>query len=106
MQRGCGHSPLATAGSLAMLGGAFGIVSPIAGRLASFGVRRIMMAGVLVALVGMLLALVLCWTVDPLPAAWLIPSLLLEAVAMGLFMTPMPNAKIIGISALHPRSAS
>jgi predicted MFS family arabinose efflux permease len=60
MQTGYGHSPLATAGSLAILGGAFGIVSPIAGRLTSFGVRRIMMAGVLVDLVGMLLALVLC----------------------------------------------
>src|SRR6202008_3232523 len=33
MQTGYGHSPLATAGSLAILGGAFGIVSPIAGRL-------------------------------------------------------------------------
>jgi MFS family permease len=40
MQTGYGYSPLATAASLAILGGAFGIVSPIAGRLASFGVRR------------------------------------------------------------------
>jgi hypothetical protein len=43
---------LATAGSLVILDGAFGIVSPIASRLTSFGVRRIMMAGVLVDPVG------------------------------------------------------
>jgi predicted MFS family arabinose efflux permease len=59
MQTGYGHSPLVTAASLAILGGAFGIVSLIAGRLASFGLHRIMMAGVLVDLIGMLLALVL-----------------------------------------------
>jgi MFS family permease len=98
---GVRHSPLATAASLAILGGAFGIVSPIAGRLASFGVRRIMMAGVLVDLVGMLLALVLCWTVDPLPAAWLLPSLLLVGVGMGLFMTPILNAVMSGIHDRH-----
>ena len=69
MQTGYGYSPLATAGSLAILGGAFGIVSAIVGRLASFGVRRIMMAGVLVDLVGMLLALVLCWTMCVLASA-------------------------------------
>jgi MFS family permease len=89
MQTGYGYSPLAAAANLAILGGAFGIVSPIAGRLARFGVRRIMMTGVLVDLVGMLLALVLCWTVDPLPAAWLLPSLLLVGIGMGLFMTPI-----------------
>jgi len=106
MQTGYGHSPLATAASLAMLGGAFGIVSPIAGRLASFGVRRIMMAGVLVDLVGMLLALALCWTVDPLPAAWFLPSLLLVGVGMGLFMTPILNAVMSGIHDRHVGSAS
>ena len=106
MQTGYGHSPLATAGSLAMLGGAFGIVSPIAGRLASFGVRRIMMAGVLVDLVGMLLALALCWTVDPLPAAWFLRSLLLVGVGMGLFMTPILNAVMSGIHDRHVGSAS
>src|ERR1700726_3113853 len=106
MQTGYGHSPLATAGSLAILGGAFGIVSPIAGRLTSFGVRRIMMAGVLVDLVGMLLALVLCWTVDPLPAEWLLPSLLLVGVGMGLFMTPILNAVMSGIHDRHVGSAS
>lgn len=106
MQTGYGHSPLATAASLAILGGAFGIVSPIAGRLASFGVRRITMAGVLVDLVGTLLALVLCWTVDPLPAAWLFPSLLLVGVGMGLFMTPILNAVMSGIHDRHVGSAS
>jgi EmrB/QacA subfamily drug resistance transporter len=106
MQTGYGHSPLATAGSLAILGGAFGIVSPIAGRLTSFGVRRIMMAGVLVDLVGMLLALVLCWTVDPLPAAWLLPTLLLVGIGMGLFMTPILNAVMSGIKDRHVGSAS
>ena len=106
MQTGYGHSPLATAGSLAILGGAFGIVSAIAGRLASFGVRRIMMAGVLVDLVGMLLALVLCWTVNPLPAAWLLPSLLLVGVGMGLFMTPILNVVMSGIHDRHVGSAS
>ena len=55
------------------------------------------MAGVLVDLVGMLLALVLCWTVDPLPAAWLLPSLLLVGIGMGLFMTPILNAVMSGI---------
>ena len=106
MQTGYGYSPLATAGSLAILGGAFGIVSPVAGRLTSFGVRRIMMAGVLVDLVGMLLALVLCWTVDPLPATWLLPSLLLVGVGMGLFMTPILNAVMSGIHDRHVGSAS
>jgi len=106
MQTGYGHSPLATAASLAILGGAFGIVSPIGGRLASFGVRRIMMAGVLVDLVGMLLALVLCRTVDPLPAAWLLPSLLLVGVGMGLFMTPILNAVMSGIHDRHVGSAA
>jgi EmrB/QacA subfamily drug resistance transporter len=106
MQTGYGHSPLATAGSLAILGGAFGIVSPIAGRLTSFGVRRIMMAGVLVDLVGMLLALVLCWTVDPLPAAWLLPSLLLVGIGMGLFMTTILNAVMSGLHDRHVGSAS
>jgi EmrB/QacA subfamily drug resistance transporter len=106
MQTGYGYSPLATAGSLAILGGAFGIVSAIAGRLASFGVRRIMMAGVLVDLVGMLLALVLCWTVNPLPAAWLLPSLLLVGVGMGLFMTPILNVVMSGIHDRHVGSAS
>jgi MFS family permease len=106
MQTGYGHSPLATAGSLAILGGAFGIVSPIAGRLTPFGVRRVIMAGVLVDLVGMLLVLVLCWTVDPLPAAWLLPSLLLVGIGMGLFMTPILNAVISGIHDRHVRSAS
>src|SRR5882672_2878969 len=104
MQTGYGYSPLATAGSLAILGGAFGIVSPIAGRLTSFGVRRIMMAGVLVDLVGMLLALVLCWTVGPLPAAWLLPSLLLVGIGMGLFMTPILNAVMSGIHDRHVAS--
>ena len=89
-----------------MLGGAFGIVSPIAGRLTSFGVRRIMMAGVLVDLVGMLLALVLCWTVDSLPAAWLLPSLLLVGIGMGLFMTPILNAVMSGIHDRHVGSAA
>jgi hypothetical protein len=106
MQTGYGHSPLATAGSLAILGGSFGIVSPIASRLTSFGVRRIMMAGVLVDLVGMLLALVLCWTVDPLPAAWLLPSLLLVGIGMGLFMTPILNAVMSGLHDRHVGSAS
>jgi EmrB/QacA subfamily drug resistance transporter len=96
MQTGYGHSPLATAGSLAILGGAFGIVSPIAGRLTSFGVRRIMM----------LLALVLCWTVDPLPAAWLLPSLLLVGIGMGLFMTTILNAVMSGLHDRHVGSAS
>jgi hypothetical protein len=67
-----------------------------------------MMAGVLVDLVGMLLALVLCWTVDPLPAAWLLPSLLLVGIGMGLFMTPILNAVMSGIkdptSDPHPGS--
>jgi EmrB/QacA subfamily drug resistance transporter len=106
MQTGYGYSPLSTAASLAMLGGAFGIVSPIASRLASFGVRRIMMAGVLVDLVGMLLALVLCWTIDPLPAEWLLPSLLLVGIGMGLFMTPILNAVMSGIHDRHVGSAS
>jgi EmrB/QacA subfamily drug resistance transporter len=106
MQTGYGYSPLATAGSLAILGGAFGIVSPIAGRLTSFGVRPVMMAGVLVDLIGMLLAFVLCRTVDPLPAAWLIPSLLLVGVGMGLFMTPILNAVMSGIHERHVGSAS
>jgi MFS family permease len=106
MQTGYGHSPLATAASLAILGGAFGIVSPIASRLTSFGVRHIMMAGVLVDLVGMLLALVLCWTVDPLPAAWLLPSLLLVGIGMGLFMTPILNAVMSGIHDRHVGSAA
>ncbi|SEC99064.1 MFS transporter [Bradyrhizobium erythrophlei] len=106
MQTGYGYSALATAGSLAILGGAFGIVSPIAGRLASFGVRRIMMAGVIVDLVGMLLALVLCRTVDALPAAWFLPSLLLVGVGMGLFMTPILNTVMSGIQDRHVGSAS
>src|SRR5712675_1556108 len=106
MQTGYGDSPLATAGSLAILGGAFGIVSPIAGRLTSFGVRRIMMAGVLLDLVGMLLALALCRTVDPLPAAWLLPSLLFVGVGMGLFMTPILNAVMSGIHDHHVGAAS
>ncbi|MEH2486444.1 MFS transporter [Bradyrhizobium sp. AZCC 2230] len=106
MQTGYGYLPLATAASLAMLGGAFGIVSPIASRLAAFGARRIMMAGVLVDLAGMLLALVLCWTIDPLPAAWLLPSLLLVGVGMGLFMTPILNAVMSGINDRHVGSAA
>ena len=106
MQTGYGYSPLATAGSLAILGGAFAFVSPIASRLASFGVRRIMMAGVLVDLAGMLLALVLCWTVDPLPAEWLLPSLLLVGIGMGLFMTPILNAVMSGIHDRFVGSAS
>jgi EmrB/QacA subfamily drug resistance transporter len=106
MQTGYGYSPLATAANLAILGGAFGIVSLFASRLTSFGVRRIMMAGVLVDLVGMLLALILCWTVDPLPAAWLRPSLLLVGVGMGLFMTPILNAVMSGIHDRHIGSAS
>jgi len=95
MQTGYGHSPLATAASLAMLGGAFGIVLRLQVGLHR-SVRRIMMAGVLVTLVGMLLALALCWTVDPLPAAWFLPSLLLVGVGMGLFMTPILNAVMSG----------
>jgi EmrB/QacA subfamily drug resistance transporter len=106
MQTGYGHSPLVTAASLAILGGAFGIVSLIAGRLASFGPRRIMMAGVLVDLIGMLVALILCWTVDPLPAAWLLPSLLLVGVGMGFFMTPILNTVMSGIHDRHVGSAS
>jgi EmrB/QacA subfamily drug resistance transporter len=106
MQTGYGYSPLAAAASLAILGAAFGIVSPIASRLASFGVRRIMMAGVLVGLTGMLLALVLCWTIDPLPAVWLLPSLLLVGIGMGLFMTPILNVVKSGIHDRHVGSAS
>jgi MFS family permease len=88
MQTGYGHSPLATAGSLAI------------------GVGRIMMAGVLVDLVGMLLALILCWTVDPLPAAWLLPSLLLVGIGVGLFMTTILNAVMSGLHDRHVGSAS
>ena len=65
-----------------------------------------MMAGVLVDFVGMLLALVLCWTVDPLPAAWLLTSLLLVGVGMGLFMAPILNAVMSGIHDRHVGSAS
>jgi EmrB/QacA subfamily drug resistance transporter len=106
MQTGYGYSPLTTAANLAILGAAFGIVSPIASRLVPFGVRRIMMAGVLVDLTGMLLALVLCWTVDPLPAEWLLPSLLFVGIGMGLFMTPILNAVMSGIHDRHVGSAS
>jgi MFS family permease len=88
MQTGYGHSPLATAGSLAI------------------GVGRIMMAGVLVDLVGMLLALILCWTVDPLPAAWLLPSLLLVGIGVGLFMTTILNAVMSGLHDRHVGPAS
>src|SRR5258705_12266106 len=74
MQTGYGYSPLATAGGLAILGGAFGIVLPGAGRLTSFGGRRIMMAGVLVGFVGMLFSLVLFLAVAPVSGTLVLSS--------------------------------
>jgi hypothetical protein len=65
-----------------------------------------MMTGVLADLIGMLLALVLCRTVDPLPAAWLLPSLLLVGVGTGPFMTPILNAVMSGVHDRHVGSAS
>src|SRR5260370_24377544 len=45
MQTGYGYSPLATAGSLSILGGAFGIGSPVSRRLTSFWGGAILIGG-------------------------------------------------------------
>jgi MFS family permease len=56
-QIGYGLSPMSSALYLAGLGAAFGVTSVFAGRLARSGVRRVLITGVIVDLVGMLLRL-------------------------------------------------
>jgi MFS family permease len=76
VQIGYGLSPMSSSLYLASLGAAFGITSIFAGRLARNGVRRVLIAGVIVDLAGMILALATFWLSTPFEPIYLLPSLL------------------------------
>jgi EmrB/QacA subfamily drug resistance transporter len=105
-QIGYGLSPRSSSLYLASLGAAFGVTSMFAGRLARNGVRRVLIAGVIVDLAGMILALATCWLSTPFEPIYLLPSLLVIGAGYGFFMTPILNAVLSGIEDRHVGAAS
>jgi MFS family permease len=106
VQIGYRLSPMSSSLYLASLGAAFGITSIFAGRLARNGVRRVLIAGVIVDLAGMILALATCWLSTPFEPIYLLPSLLVIGAGYGFFMTPILNAVLSGIEDRHVGAAS
>jgi EmrB/QacA subfamily drug resistance transporter len=96
-QMGYDRSPMISALDLACLAGAAAVSSLFTGRLSRGGVRRVLIGGAAFDLVGLLVGLATCALKKDFLPADLIPSLLLQGVGYGLFMTPILNAVLSGI---------
>jgi EmrB/QacA subfamily drug resistance transporter len=97
-QMGFGRSPMASALDLACLGGP-AAVSPLFTRrlIRLAGVRGVLIGGAAFDLAGLLVGLATCALKRDFLPPDLIPSLLLQGVGYGLFMTPVLNAVLSGI---------
>jgi MFS family permease len=97
-QMGYGRSPVTSALSLAWLGGPAAVSALFTGRLTPvIGIRRILIAGAAFDLAGLLVGLASCALKHDFLPDDLIPSLLLQGIGYGLFMTPILNAVLSGI---------
>jgi EmrB/QacA subfamily drug resistance transporter len=96
-QMGYGWSPMTSALDLACLAGAAAVSSLFTGRLSRGGVRRVLIGGAAFDLAGLLVGLATCAIKQDFLPADLIPSLLLQGVGYGLFMTPILNVVLSGI---------
>jgi hypothetical protein len=82
---------------LACLAAAAAVSSLFTGRLSRGGIRRVLIGGAAFDLTGLLIGLATCALKQDFQPADLIPSLLLQGVGYGLFMTPILNAVLSGI---------
>ncbi len=97
-QMGYGRSPVMSALNLAWLGGPAAVSALFTGRLIPvIGIRRILIAGAAFDLAGLLVGLASCALKHDFLPDDLIPSLLLQGIGYGLFMTPILNAVLSGI---------
>jgi EmrB/QacA subfamily drug resistance transporter len=96
-QVGYGRPPMISALDLACLAGAAAVSSLFTGRLSRLGVRRVLIGGAMFDLAGLLIGLATCALKKNFLPADLIPSLLLQGIGYGLFMTPILNAVLSGI---------
>jgi len=97
-QMGFGRSPMISALDLAWLGGPAALSPLFAGRLLrAIGIRRVLIAGAMFDLAGLLASLATCALKDEFLPGDLTPSLLLQGIGYGLFMTPILNAVLSGI---------
>jgi EmrB/QacA subfamily drug resistance transporter len=97
-QIGYGRSPMTSALDLVWLGGPAAISPLFAGRLIrAIGVRRVLIVGAAFDLAGLLIGLATCTLKHDFLPAHLIPSLLLQGIGYGLFMSPILNAVLSGI---------
>jgi EmrB/QacA subfamily drug resistance transporter len=96
-QMGYDRSPMISALDLACLAAAAAVSSLFTGRLSRGGVRRVLIGGAVFDLVGLLVGLATCALKKDFLPADLIPSLLVQGIGYGLFMTPILNAVLSGI---------
>jgi hypothetical protein len=97
-QMGYGRSPMTSALDLAWLGGPAAVSPLFSGRLIrAIGIRRVLIAGAAFDLAGLLTGLATCALKHDFLPNDLIPSLLLQGIGYGLFMTPILNAVLSGI---------
>ncbi|MEA2961125.1 MAG: hypothetical protein QOI46_1223, partial [Alphaproteobacteria bacterium] len=96
-QMGYGRSPMISALDLGCLASAAAVSSLFAGRLSRYGVRRVLIGGAVFDLAGLLIGLATCALKKDFLPADLIPSLLLQGIGYGMFMTPILNAVLSGI---------
>jgi hypothetical protein len=96
-QMGYGRSPMISALDLACLASTAAVSSLFAGRLSRYGVRRVLIGGATFDLAGLFIGLATCALKKDFLPADLIPSLLLQGIGYGLFMTPILNAVLSGI---------
>jgi EmrB/QacA subfamily drug resistance transporter len=96
-QMGYGQSPMISALDLACLASTAAVSSLFAGRLSRYGVRRVLIGGATFDLAGLFIGLATCALKKDFLPADLIPSLLLQGIGYGLFMTPILNAVLSGI---------
>ena len=97
-QMGFGRSPMTSALDLACLGGPAAL-SPLSTKrlIRAVGVRWVLVSGVAFDLAGLLVGLAICAFKRGFLPSDLIPSLLLQGIGYGLFMTPILNAVLSGI---------
>ena len=106
VQLGFGASPLRAALDFSPLPIAFAIASLVAGRLTGSGAGRVLMSGVVLAMLGVASAWGVCAGLPSLAPASLIPSLIILGVGQGLFMTPITNVVLSGIHEHHAGAAA
>jgi hypothetical protein len=97
-QMGYGRSPMTSALELAWLGGPAAVSPLFTGPLIrAIGVRRVLIAGAAFDLAGLLVGLATSTLKHDFLPNDLIPSLMLQGIGYGLFMTPILNAVLSGI---------